>query len=344
MAPNMEQPAFALAWGVFIGGIIQLLFQLPFLYRAGVLVKPQWGWSDPHVVKVRTLMIPALFGVSVGQLNLLFDTFIASFLMTGSISWLYYSDRLLEFPLGLFGIAIATVILPALSRDHVGKQSQNFASNMDWGVRMVCLLGIPAATGLIVLAEPILLVIFARGAFTPEDATMASYSLTAYATGLLSFMLVKVLAPGFFSPPGYQNTGQVRHMVYGCQYAVQYCSCCSLWLCRISCCNQPFSNHECWTSLLHLTTTRRLSASGRDTTFYCKSGSGISCHGGSCVIRKTRHRYLVWDVFVVSNRSIVCTDCWCRSCLCHHDAFTWYQTAPLKGKNGRKLTNFNSLD
>lgn len=199
LAPHFSQPAFALAWGVFIGGAIQLLFQLPFLRRAGVLVKPQWGWSDHYVVKVRTLMIPALFGVSVGQLNLLFDTFIASFLMTGSISWLYYSDRLLEFPLGLFGIAIATVILPTLSRNHVGKDDRSFSANMDWAVRMVCVLGVPAAAGLIVLAEPMLMVIFTRGAFSFADATMASYSLIAYATGLLSFMLVKVLAPGFFS-------------------------------------------------------------------------------------------------------------------------------------------------
>lgn len=198
-ADTFTQPAFALAWGVFIGGIVQLAFQLPFLFRAGLLVKPQWGWSDPGVVKVRTLMIPALFGVSVGQINLLLDTFIASFLVTGSISWLYYSDRLLEFPLGLFGIAIATVILPTLSRNHVGKDTQSFARNMDWAIRMVCLLGIPAAAGLAVLAEPILTVIFQRGAFTADTARMASYSLIAYSFGLLSFMLVKVLAPGFYS-------------------------------------------------------------------------------------------------------------------------------------------------
>ncbi len=199
LSSHFEQPAFALAWGVFIGGLLQLFFQLPFLYQAGVLVKPQWGWSDPSVVKVRTLMIPALFGVSVGQLNLLLDTFIASFLGTGPISWLYYSDRLLEFPLGLFGIAIATVILPTLSQNHSRDDAKGFAQNMDWGVRMVCLLGIPAAAGLILLAEPLILVIFYRGEFTLDDATKASFSLMAYAFGLLSFMLVKVLAPGFFS-------------------------------------------------------------------------------------------------------------------------------------------------
>jgi putative peptidoglycan lipid II flippase len=199
LAPRFDEPAFALAWGVFLGGLFQLLFLLPFLFKAGLLVKPQWGWSDPDIVKVRTLIIPALFGVSVGQLNLLFDTVIASFLGTGAISWLYYSDRLLEFPLGLFGIAIATVILPTLSHNHVSKDDKAFSDNIDWAVKMVCFLGIPAATGLFLLAEPMLLTIFQRGAFTPQDATYASHSLMAYSFGLLSFMLVKVLAPGFYS-------------------------------------------------------------------------------------------------------------------------------------------------
>ena len=202
-ADAFQEPAYAMAWGVFIGGAVQLLFQIPFLARAGVLVKPTWGWRDPKVTKVRKLMLPALFGVSVSQINLLLDTLIASFLVTGSISWLYYSDRLLEFPLGLFGIAIATVILPTLSRDFVADKPEQFSANMDWAVRMVSLLGIPAAAGLIILAEPLLLVLFQRGAFTPETATFASYSLIAYATGLLSFMLVKVFAPGFYSR---QNT------------------------------------------------------------------------------------------------------------------------------------------
>ncbi len=228
LSPHLEQPAFALAWGVFIGGIVQLLFQLPFLYRAGFLVKPRWGWNDPGVVKVRRLMIPALFGVSVSQINLLFDTLIASFLVTGSISWLYYSDRLLEFPLGLFGIAIATVILPALSRDHVSKNSRQFANNMDWAFRMVCLLGIPAATGLFVLAEPILTVIFERGAFTAETAYMASLSLQAYSVGLLSFMVVKVLAPGFFSrhdtktPVKFGIWSMVANMVFNILLAIPF--------------------------------------------------------------------------------------------------------------------------
>lgn len=199
ISPNLAQPEIGLAIGVFLGGLVQFLFQIPFLVKEGMLVKPKWGWRDPGVVKIRTLMIPALFGVSVSQINLLLDTFIASFLETGSISWLYYSDRLLEFPLGLFGIAIATVILPALSRRHVDAQSEAFRETMDWGVRMVILLGLPAMLGLIVLAKPMLMVLFMRGEFSSLDVEHASVSLMAYSAGLLNFMLIKVFAPGYYS-------------------------------------------------------------------------------------------------------------------------------------------------
>jgi putative peptidoglycan lipid II flippase len=144
-------------------------------------------------------MIPALFGVSVSQINLLLDTFIASFLQTGAISWLYYSDRLLEFPLGLFGIAIATVILPSLSSSHITKSGEAFSKTMDWGIRSVCFLGFPAMLGLMVLAEPMLRVLFMRGEFDMQDVSMSAMSLWAYASGLLSFMLVKVLAPGYYA-------------------------------------------------------------------------------------------------------------------------------------------------
>ncbi|MCY9869553.1 murein biosynthesis integral membrane protein MurJ [Vibrio barjaei] len=228
ISPNLAQPEIGLAIGVFLGGFVQFAFQLPFLIKEGVLVKPKWGWRDPGVVKIRTLMIPALFGVSVSQINLLFDTFIASFLATGSISWLYYSDRLLEFPLGLFGIAIATVILPALSRKHVDAHSEGFASTMDWGVRMVILLGLPAMLGLMVLAKPMLMVLFMRGEFTPHDVHQASLSLLAYASGLLNFMLIKVLAPGYYSrqdtktPVKYGIVAMVSNMVFNAIFAYFY--------------------------------------------------------------------------------------------------------------------------
>ncbi|MDR9831141.1 murein biosynthesis integral membrane protein MurJ [Vibrio sp. FNV 38] len=225
ISPQLAQPEVGLAIGVFLGGLAQFLFQIPFLIKAGVMVKPKWGWHDPGVIKIRTLMIPALFGVSVSQINLLFDTFIASFLQTGSISWLYYSDRLLEFPLGLFGIAIATVILPALSRKHVDAQSEGFAHTMDWGIRMVLLLGIPAMLGLIILAKPMLMVLFMRGEFSPQDVHQASLSLVAYASGLLNFMLIKVLAPGYYSrqdtktPVKFGIIAMVVNMVFNAIFA-----------------------------------------------------------------------------------------------------------------------------
>jgi putative peptidoglycan lipid II flippase len=224
----LSEDAYALAWGVFIGGAVQLGFQLPFLYRAGLLVKPQWGWSDPNVTKVRTLMIPALFGVSVSQINLLLDTLIASFLMTGSISWLYYSDRLLEFPLGLFGIAIATVILPTLSRNHVSKDANAFSKNIDWALRFIVMLGIPASVALVALAMPLLLTIFQRGEFTVNDTNMASYSLIAYGCGLLSFMLVKIFAPAFYSrqdtktPVRYGIITMAANMVFNLILAIPF--------------------------------------------------------------------------------------------------------------------------
>ncbi|MDX3774363.1 murein biosynthesis integral membrane protein MurJ [Chromatiaceae bacterium AAb-1] len=199
MAPTLDEPALALAWGVFIGGLIQLLFQLPFLAKAGLLVMPKWGWHDENVVKIRKLMLPALFGVSVSQINLLLDTVIASFLLTGAVSWLYYSDRLIEFPLGLFGIAIATVILPNLSRHYANDSAERFKRTLDWAIRFVALFGIPAMAGLIVLAQPLIAVLFMRGEFTERDVLMVSYSLVAYSTGLLSYMLIKVLAPGFYA-------------------------------------------------------------------------------------------------------------------------------------------------
>ncbi len=199
VAPSLANPAFALAWGVFIGGFVQFVFQIPFLYRAGVLVKPKWDWHAAGVKKIRQLIVPALFGVSVTQINLLLDTLIASFLITGSISWLYYADRLLEFPLGLFGIGIATVILPSLSSLHAKKNNDEFAQTLEWALKVVCLFGLPAMAGLIILAQPIIMVLFMRGAFTQTEVLQVSFALYAYLAGLISFMFIKVLAPGYYA-------------------------------------------------------------------------------------------------------------------------------------------------
>ena len=199
LSPHLAEPVTALAWGVFIGGVIQLLFQIPFLLKIGQLPKPRWGWKDSGVRKIIKLMLPAIFGVSVSQINLLLDTVLASFLVTGSISWLYYSDRLVEFPLGIFGIALATVILPSLSKKHASKSKTEFSNTIDWALRWVFIIGTPAAIGLIWLAEPLLLSLFQYGEFSADDAHQASLSLRAYGLGLLPFIFIKVLAPGYFA-------------------------------------------------------------------------------------------------------------------------------------------------
>ena len=198
-SPWFEEPVFALAWGVFFAGVIQLLFQLPFLYRLDLVPRPVVDIKDEGVRRILKLMIPALFGVSVSQINLLLDTVLASFLPTGSVSWLYYSDRLAELPLGVFGIAIATVILPNLSAHRSASRENQFASTLDWAMRSVLLIGVPAALALILLAEPILITLFQYGALTPSDVDMAALSLRAYSLGLIAFMLIKVLAPGYYA-------------------------------------------------------------------------------------------------------------------------------------------------
>nr|WP_092993198.1 murein biosynthesis integral membrane protein MurJ [Thiohalomonas denitrificans] len=192
-------PVMALAWAVFAAGVVQLLFQLPALARLGLLPRPRLNWRHEGVRRILRLMGPAVFGSSVAQINLLLDTVIASFLVTGSVSWLYYSDRLVEFPLGVFGIALATVILPSLSSKNAEADREAFGEMLDWAVRWVLLIGLPAAVGLALLAGPILATLFQHGEFLVEDVRMARLSLMAYAVGLVGFMLVKVLAPGFFA-------------------------------------------------------------------------------------------------------------------------------------------------
>ncbi|MGB5446229.1 MAG: murein biosynthesis integral membrane protein MurJ [Psychromonas sp.] len=228
VSPQLQQPEIGLAIGVFVGGAVQFFFQIPFLRKEKLLVKPAWDWHHPGVVKIRTLMIPALFGVSVSQINLLMDTLIASFLQTGSISWLYYAERLLEFPLGLFGIAIATVILPSLASFHVTDSRERFAKTLDWGIRMVFVLGFPAMLGLIILAQPMLRVLFLRGEFAMQDVSMAAMALWGYGCGLLSFMMIKILAPGYYArqdtrtPVKYGIIAMVSNMLLNIVFAIPY--------------------------------------------------------------------------------------------------------------------------
>ena len=203
LSPHFDVPITALAWGVFVAGAAQLALQVPFLRQIGLLPRPRWGWKHSGVQRILKLMAPAILGSSVAQINLLLDTIIASFLTAGSLSWLYYSDRLMEFPLGLLGVTLGTIILPRLSSEHANAAPDQFRRTLDWALRLVLILGVPSALALMILAEPMLLTLFGYGEFTAHDATMASYSLIAYSAGLPAFLLIKIFAPAFFAR---QNT------------------------------------------------------------------------------------------------------------------------------------------
>jgi putative peptidoglycan lipid II flippase len=192
-------PVIALAWGVLAAGVAQLAIQVPALIHLGLLPRPRWGWRHSGMRKILRLMIPTLVGSSVAQINLLLDAVIATFLVSGSVTWLYYSDRLLEFPLGIFGVALSTVILPNLSRKFAAQNPQAFSATLDWALRLALIITIPAAAGLMILATPILVTLFQYEAFQLSDVEMSSLSLSAYAIGLPAFIAVKVLAPGFYA-------------------------------------------------------------------------------------------------------------------------------------------------
>jgi putative peptidoglycan lipid II flippase len=211
-APNLREPVLALAWAVFAAGAVQLLVQFPALRYLGLLPRLKPGFHDPAVRRTIASLLPATFGVSVTQINLLSDTMIASFLTAGSVSWLYYSDRLVEFPLGFFGIALATVILPTLSRDYSANDAESFSKALDWGLRWVTVIGLPATLGLIIMAEPILTTLYQYDEYSRQDVIMTGRSLMAYSSGLLPFMMIKVLVPGFSSRQDIKTP--VRYGVY----------------------------------------------------------------------------------------------------------------------------------
>lgn len=199
LAPLMDTPIMALAWGVLIAGITQFAFQFPFLKQIRLVPNFKPKFNDAGVQRVMRLMLPALFAVSVTQINLLIDTVLASTLQTGSISWLYYSDRLMEFPVGILGVALGTVILPHLSRKDAEAAPQAFSRTLDWGLRTTVILGVPAAVGLMALAGPLIATLFLSDVFTPNDVAQARLSLMAYSLGLFAFIAIKVLAPGYYA-------------------------------------------------------------------------------------------------------------------------------------------------
>ena len=195
----VNPPILALAWGTFIGGVVQLVFQVPALKRIGML--PRWDWQpkDSGVLRILGLMAPALFGVSVAQISILINTQIASFLDTGSVSWLTAADRLMEFPSALLGVALGTVLLPSLVKQHATQNAEEFSALLDWGLRLTLLLTLPAAVGLAMLATPLIATLFQHGKFDPTAVMMSSHALIAYSVGLTGLILVKILAPAFYA-------------------------------------------------------------------------------------------------------------------------------------------------
>ena len=199
VAPRMERPIVALAWAVFAGGLVQLAFQIPFLKRIGMLPRPRWDPKDAGVRRILALMAPAALGVSVAQISLLINTQIATYLGDGPVSWLYYADRLMEFPSALLGVALGTVLLPALVRHHSGDDARAYSSLLDWGLRVTLLLAMPAAVALCLLAVPLIATLFWHGEFLRHDVMMTRNALIGYSVGLAGIILVKVLAPGFYA-------------------------------------------------------------------------------------------------------------------------------------------------
>lgn len=199
LSPHLANPEVALAWGVLLAGIVQLAFQIPFLLKMGIMPRPQINWRDPAVRKVLLLMPPAIFGAAISQITLLVDSLFASFLVSGSISWLYYADRLMEFPLGVIGVGLATVILPSLARQHAAGAKNELARTLDWGVRCVILIGVPSMLGLFFLAGPLVATLFQSGKFTSNDVLMTTQCLMGYALAVLGIMLAKMFSSAFYA-------------------------------------------------------------------------------------------------------------------------------------------------
>lgn len=199
LAPLMNPPVMALAWAVVLGGVLQLGIQLPALAKIGMLPRFSFSLEDEGVRRILKLMAPAVIGVSVSQISLIINTIFASFLESGSVSWLYYADRLMEFPAGMLGAALGTILLPSLSKTHAEGKTTEFSALLDWGLRLTLLLTLPAALALAILAVPLLSTLFQHGAFTANDVLRTREALVAYSIGLSGLILVKILAPAFYA-------------------------------------------------------------------------------------------------------------------------------------------------
>jgi putative peptidoglycan lipid II flippase len=199
LAPYFDPPILALAWAVFIAGVVQLAFQIPFLKKIGMLPNIRFSTKDEGMRRVIRQMGPAVFGVSIAQISLIINTIFASFLAVGSVSWLYYADRLMEFPSGVLGVALGVILLPSLSKCHADNNTVEYSRLLDWGLRLTIMLTLPAALALGMISVPLLSTFFQRGAFAAHDVVMTSYALIGYSVGLIGIILVKILAPGFYA-------------------------------------------------------------------------------------------------------------------------------------------------
>lgn len=199
LAPHMAKPIMALGWAVVVAGILQLAIQIPELWRRKLLIPPKVDFKHEGVERILKLMLPALFGVSVTQINLLLNTIWASFMQDGSVAWLYSAERMTELPLGLIGVAIATVILPSLSVRQAEHDQQKFRAMLDWAARIIFLVGVPSSIALFMLSTPIIQALFQHGEFSLYDTEMTALALQSMSGGVLAFMLIKVFAPGFYA-------------------------------------------------------------------------------------------------------------------------------------------------
>ncbi len=198
-APYFYPSVFALAWAVLAGGILQLSYQLPYLWKIGMLVLPRFTLHNDGVWRVIRQMGPAMLGVSVSQISLIINTIFASCLLSGSVSWIYYADRLIDFPSGVLGVALSTVLLPSLSKSFISGNQNDYSRMIDWGLRICFLIALPSAIALGILAKPLIVVLFQYGKFGSLDTLMTQRILVAYSVGLIGLILVKVLAQGFYS-------------------------------------------------------------------------------------------------------------------------------------------------
>jgi putative peptidoglycan lipid II flippase len=230
VSPYFDPPVVALAVGVFVGGLLQVFIQLPALLKLGVIRRPHWNFRHEAVRRIARLMGPAIIGSSMGQLSVMISTGIASLLADGSMTWLYFADRLVEFPLGVFSIALATVILPSLSSQHAKQSPEEFSATLAWAVRLVCLVVIPASVALFALAGPLTVALFHYGNYRPHDVEMTRLALMAFSLALLGWSMIKVLATGYYAQQNTKGPVKIAMRALGVTMALNVIVVLVLWL------------------------------------------------------------------------------------------------------------------